>query len=372
MRFFSTLSRQKKALEACLDCYQKSPCTPGLYLFSLTPSHTPNLREVYQKLSLVISHSPVLIRIVPGIRSQHQEVLGGYGASLESYHCQEQPVEWELVSYPTPPQFPTLESSKVGCLQLFGDPFYSQLERTYLTLSKRFPQALLHCSGWHFEQEDLPRFFTPQGESQRGTLILAFPHPQRWHNRVFYGCTRIGKAFTISSVKGSEIFTLNDRPAFEVLKNQLQVISSKQRELAKNQLCIGLSKPGSLNYNLRNLLSVDHLRQTLVIDRFPKEGEQLTFLLRDPFWGRSELEKALVSKSSLEVSGVWNFGDPSRGERYYPHKEYEARLLKRLYPQATIGGIFGDSQTVSTDSGRCTFQRGAHLLFYQGTSKKLT
>ena len=229
-------------------------------------------------------------------------------------------------------------------------------------------------------------YHTQQDSGQQlyaqGTVGLALSGDIVVESIVAQGCRPIGQPYEISQGERNVILELRTvdqgiRPPLELLRELIQNLEEKDRQLAEHSLFIGVVRdefkqnlqPG--DFLIRNLIGVDPRIGAIAIGDRIRPGQRVQFHLRDAQTSADDLQLLLegyISSLELEnpVQGALMFSCLGRGETLYNEPNFDSRLFHRYFPQLSLGGFFCNGEIGPV--GQQTFLHGytSALALFRG------
>jgi small ligand-binding sensory domain FIST len=153
------------------------------------------------------------------------------------------------------------------------------------------------------------------------------------------GCSPIGPSHTISESKRNVVVSIDGRPAFEVLKEDIGDDLAAELDRLGGYIFAGLPIQGSdtADYLVRNLVAVDSKHGLIAIGELVAAGQQLIFCRRDEETAREDLDRMLRSLkrrlTSAPRGGIY-VSCLGRGINLFGEHSAELRQI-----QATLGDI---------------------------------
>ena len=212
-----------------------------------------------------------------------------------------------------------------------------------------------------------------------GTVGLAFSGNIIVESIVAQGCRPIGNTYLVTKGERNIILELSDGemnsssyPPLEMLRNLMQTLDERDRELAQSSLFIGLArdefklqlKQG--DFLIRNLLGVDPRVGAMAIGDRVRSGQRIQFHLRDADTSAKDLEFLLQNYQEnnsygLPPIGGLLFSCLGRGEGLYGEANFDSNLFRKYFPDIVLSGFFCNGE-IGPVTGR-TFLHGYTSVF---------
>jgi small ligand-binding sensory domain FIST len=167
---------------------------------------------------------------------------------------------------------------------------------------------------------------------------------------VAQGCRPIGEPIPITRCDRNVILELDGRPALDVVREVLQGLSGRSRELAAQSLFLGVSmdefqdQPTPGEFLIRNIVGVDPQRGAIAVGELPREGQIVQLHVRDAESSASDL-RALLGRyaegsGARGAKGALLFSCLGRGEHLYGLPDHDTKNFIQYVGRVPIGGFF--------------------------------
>lgn len=219
---------------------------------------------------------------------------------------------------------------------------------------------------------------------REGTVGVALSGNLILETIVAQGCRPIGKPYRVSQGErniilelteiedGNEGIASSSRPPLEVLRDLLQTLDDKDRELAQHSLFIGIARDefksqlGRGDFLIRNLLGVDPRKGAMAVGDRIRPGQRIQFHLRDSQTSAEDLEFLLEAYqkekgTSFLGAGALMFSCLGRGEALYGVPNFDSKLFGCYLHDIPLGGFFSNGE-IGPVGGR-TFLHGYTSAF---------
>lgn len=270
---------------------------------------------------------------------------------------------------------------------LLSDPFSSKINDLLEGLDFAYPNATkvggLASSGAIGTPSAL-FYHSPTNPSSsvyhEGTIGVALSGNLVLETIVAQGCRPIGNPYRISEGERNIILELAEieegkdtsRPPLDRLREILQTLDEKDRQLAQNSLFIGIArdefkaqlKQG--DFLIRNLLGVDPRMGAMAVGDRVRPGQRIQFHLRDSQASAEDLELLLEAyqsekSDSPDAVGALLFSCLGRGENLYGVPNFDSKLFENYVENIPLGGFFCNGE-IGPVGGR-TFLHGYTSVF---------
>jgi len=169
------------------------------------------------------------------------------------------------------------------------------------------------------------------------------------------GCQPVGPPFVITKCENNIIIEIDDKPAFDVLKEYIpQSLIENPRDMM-HMVFIGFSPVNDKNdfsrgnYLIRNLSGFNPESGLIGVAENVIEGQNITFAVRNSQMAREDLKQMLERmKSSSDPNKPFRFGFYfnccARGSYLYGQKGIDTAYINHYLGNIPIVGFFGNSE----------------------------
>lgn len=192
------------------------------------------------------------------------------------------------------------------------------------------------------------RRFTALADGPAGGALsgVAFSDAVTVATRLTQGCAPIGGAHQISGAQNNIVIELDDRPALEVLREEVGVTGSEELSSLGGQVFVGLAVAGSdtPDYVLRNLIGIDPGNRLIAVGDLVQKGQRLRFFRRDQETARADMVRMLDSiREGLYTppKGALYFSCLGRGGALLGGDSEELRMIRAALGDVPLAGFFG-------------------------------
>lgn len=163
------------------------------------------------------------------------------------------------------------------------------------------------------------------------------------------GCSPVGPRRRITQCEKNVLFTIDDRPALEVMKEDAGEMIARDIEQAANYIFAGLISPGSdtEDYTIRQLVGADPDTNRLAIADFPQQGQDMIFCHRDGNTAREDLLRMLQQiKSRIKgsIRGGIYVSCVGRGRNQFGDNSEEVQLIRDILGDFPLTGFFANGE----------------------------
>ncbi len=211
------------------------------------------------------------------------------------------------------------------------------------------------------------RLFLGEQCTNRGLVGLALAGNLKVEAIVAQGCRPVGPVCRVTSAQGNMLWELDGKPALQVLQTIVQDLDSRDRELARNSLFVGVlinefnvtAEHG--DFLIRNLMGVEPKEGGIAVGEWLRTGQTVRFHLRDARTSREDL-RLVLQRHRLEHEGArpaaaLMFSCLGRGEYLYDEPNVDCRIFAEvLGGPVPIAGFFCNGEIGPV--GRTSFVHG--------------
>lgn len=167
------------------------------------------------------------------------------------------------------------------------------------------------------------------------------------------GCSPIGPSHQVTRSAGNVLLMLDDRPALEVLSEDLGVADGVDPMpwLANVHAALPVMGSDTGDYLVRNLIGIEPSQGLVVIGDDADAGSRLFFVRRDGESAAKDLQRMLADLKS-RVSGTPKaglyFSCVARGPNLFEGESFELAAIQEAFGDIPIVGFFGNGE-ISND-----------------------
>lgn len=165
------------------------------------------------------------------------------------------------------------------------------------------------------------------------------------------GCTPIGPPHRIAEVDGARgiVKTLDDRPAVEVLREEVGELLARDLRRIGGYIFAGLPIAGSDtgDYLVRNIVGLDLERGWVQVGAPLATGDRLLFCRRDHQTARADLKRMLEDlreRAGGAPRGALYFSCVARGRHLFGPQSEELRLIRETFGDMPLTGFFANGE----------------------------
>lgn len=368
LHFASAVSDAERADQALTevvgDLDQTLSAEPDIAIVFVTPEYADALAGVGDALASGLGAKTVVGCTVQGVLGTGREleegpamsVLAGVlgGATVRGF-------AYDPIDYPAVVDSPTmlLESTAIGsgdavqrpgALMLLADPFSTPLAGLLPAIGAAMPAVPVvgaMLSGGKKPRDN--RLLLNDQLRHDGAVGLAIGGDIDIQTTVSQGCRPIGRPWVITRAKRHVVQELGGRKALEVLRETLQGLNERDRELAQTAgLQVGRVIDeykrhfGRGDFLQRGVVGVDPDAGYLAIgDPMVRVGQTIQFQVRDAITASDDLAMMLdAQRLHGDGEGALLFTCNSRGTRLYERKDADVSIIEEALGTIPLAGCF--------------------------------
>jgi small ligand-binding sensory domain FIST len=163
------------------------------------------------------------------------------------------------------------------------------------------------------------------------------------------GCSPIGPSHTITSLQGQVLVTLDDEPAFEVLRRDVGAGSDAdpRRWLADIHAAIPVSGSDRADYVVRNIVGIGPDEGLVAIADNLDLGDRVMFVRRDAEAADRDLQRMLgelKARTRTPPKAGLYYSCLARGPNLFAEAAHEMRAIEQAFDDIPIVGFFGNGE----------------------------
>lgn len=168
------------------------------------------------------------------------------------------------------------------------------------------------------------------------------------------GCSPVGEKHLITKAKENAALLLDNKPALQVLMQDMDISNYPQLEQEATEVFIGLCIPGSdkSDYTVRNLVGIDANHNIFAINDYLTEGNEILFCKRNEQTAIDDMRHMLdniagrlkqkpndnIIKGGLYVSCL------GRGREQFGHDSEEIKMIQKTLGNFPLTGFFANGE----------------------------
>jgi small ligand-binding sensory domain FIST len=231
---------------------------------------------------------------------------------------------------------------------VLANPFAPELERWLAEWNIAFPDAPSIgglSSGGSESNESL---LLLDGKTTDAAVLALAVKGGKVRTIVSQGCKPVGEPFTITHAEENLIYALGSRPAYQVLSETFNAMSTEEKERARGNLFAGLAASEYVadlkrgDFLVRNLLGADPQTGAIAIGAHARTGQTLQYQLRDKITAHADLIELakLNGLKGCEPFASLIFSCNGRGQRFFGVPDHDAGILAETFGPVPSAGFF--------------------------------
>lgn len=163
------------------------------------------------------------------------------------------------------------------------------------------------------------------------------------------GCSPIGPVHTLTECEGNYAVSIDQRPALEVLKEDIGEILARDLTRIGGYIFAGFPVSGSDtgDYMVRNLMGLDPDNGVLAIGEYLQNGESIMFCRRDGRTAVQDLERMLTHikqrLTGVPRGGLY-FSCMGRGQHMFGEVSREMQLIQQQLGDIPLVGFYANGE----------------------------
>ena len=168
------------------------------------------------------------------------------------------------------------------------------------------------------------------------------------------GCTPIGPAREITRADRNIVIELDGRPAFELFRQDIGEILSRNLDRIPGFIFSGLAPAGQdgSDYLVREIAGVDPQHGLVAVAEEVTVGQRLTFCRRDGASAVADMERMLDTleqrADGATPRGGLYFSCLGRGPNLFDDTRTEAAMIRERFPDLPLVGFFGNGEIANS------------------------
>jgi len=163
------------------------------------------------------------------------------------------------------------------------------------------------------------------------------------------GCSPVGLKYTITRANDNMVFSLDNRPALDVLMQEMNIADVSELKQRAAEIFTGLCIPNSdkSDYTVRNLIGVDLERKLFAINDHLIEGNEMMFCERNEETAVKDLQQMLNNISSRlkkKPKGGLYISCLGRGREQFGQNSEEIRMIHNTLGDFPLTGFFANGE----------------------------
>ncbi len=168
------------------------------------------------------------------------------------------------------------------------------------------------------------------------------------------GCAPIGPSRTITEAEENIVFTIDGRPALDVLKEDIGEVLARDLSRIEGYIFAALPVPGTdtADYLVRNLIGISEDEGVLAIGSSVVEGDRIMFCRRDRDSAVEDLRRMLGDlkrrAGGRDIRGGLYYSCVARGVNQFGPDSVELGIIREVLGEFPLAGFFANGE-ISND-----------------------
>lgn len=185
------------------------------------------------------------------------------------------------------------------------------------------------------------------GKAVEGSLSgVMFSETQPVLTGLTQGCSQVGDLHQVTAADGNVVLELDDRPAYDVLRDSFAVRSLQDLRKLGTGLMIGLPISGTdrPDYMVRNIIGIDPQAGGIAIGAMVEEGDTLFFCRRDVESAGRDMDRMLADLKRrcgdrMPRGALW-FSCMARCQDQFVQEPGELERIQMVFPDLPLIGMY--------------------------------
>jgi small ligand-binding sensory domain FIST len=245
-----------------------------------------------------------------------------------------------------------MQREDVNAWLLFADPYHLDCEQLIDGLTQAYPQVPIMggLSSGDVDERSICLFHNDE-VLEEGCIGLAIGGDYSVFPLLAQGCEPIGETWTITNVLSNGLIAgISNRPAYQMLLETFQSLSTEVQRRAQRNLMVGLAANeyqdsftrGS--FLIRQLLGMDKKTGALAIGALPRIGQTIQFQMRDATSADFDLRSLLI-QARQDLTGQQPVAAllctcNGRGMGMFGIPDHDAGMISRELNHLPLAGFF--------------------------------
>jgi small ligand-binding sensory domain FIST len=163
------------------------------------------------------------------------------------------------------------------------------------------------------------------------------------------GCSPVGVKHTLTKARDNAAFLLDNKPALEVLMQDMNINDHEALELKAGEVFIGLCIAGSdkSDYTVRNLVGVDLEHNVFAINDYLTEGNEIIFCRRNKQTAIDDMQHMLdhiARRLKQKPRGGLYVSCLGRGREQFGSDSEEIKMIQNTLGDFPLTGFFANGE----------------------------
>lgn len=238
------------------------------------------------------------------------------------------------------------EANEFNTGLIHGDPQNPNIQPLLHLLGAEIPSSFL--IGGVTSSRDKNIQFADQA-MQGGISGVLFSQDITVLSNLTQGCTPIGPKHRVTDSDKNLLYTLDHKPALDVLTNDTGEVIARDWEHASNYIFAGLVNKHSDtdDYTIRQLFGVDVDNKLIAISDYLENDQDIIFCRRDGNSALEDMQRMLLqikSRLASPIKGGIYISCLGRGREQFGSNSEEVRLIHSVLGDFPLAGFFASGE----------------------------
>jgi small ligand-binding sensory domain FIST len=332
----------------------------SLGLVFMSPQFFPHARQVLEILR-VHGRIPLLAGCSStGLIAGSEELEGNSGialalyalpdAELKAFHFQQGQVD-EASGPGYWPMETGLNAEQTNGWLVFADPFHLDCENWLRSWNEAYAPLPVFgglASGDPAAQHT--QVYLDGEVFEEGGVAISIGGGVKMQGVISQGCTPIGETWTLTRAEGNLIHEIGNRPAYEILAETFNSMSTTEQKKSRGNLFIGLVVNEYLedfhrgDFLVRALIGADPRSGDIAVGAVLRPGQTVQFHRRDAQAATEDL-LALLGSTRKQLAGAVIYGGclcscNGRGQGLFGSPNHDAQMIQEQLGPLGLAGFF--------------------------------
>lgn len=169
------------------------------------------------------------------------------------------------------------------------------------------------------------------------------------HTGLTQGCSPIGDIHFVTAAEENIIYSLDNRPAFEVFKSDIGDLLSRDLSKVMGYVHVAIPIEGSDtgDYLVRNLIGISPDDESIAVGQSVKPGDRVMFVRRDGASAIADLKRMasdLERRASGTPKAAFYFSCVARGPNLFGKGSVELKTIQGILGEQSLIGFFANGE----------------------------
>ncbi|MBX7103143.1 MAG: FIST C-terminal domain-containing protein [Gemmataceae bacterium] len=361
MPFAAALSTNPDTRQALAEVVATADSLPGpadLAIAVYSPHHADELGRIARWLQSELQPGCLFGAQGDAVIGTGREVEGKPAISLWLAHwggqVQVDPIHLDAERTPDGPSLFGWPDSLVdadpgdAAMLLLGDPFTFPAVELFLPRVNEDYEGLRVFGGMASGMSEQGTTVLFQGDEaiERGAVGALLRGPTRLRGVVSQGCRPVGRPLVVTKAKENVIFEIGGQPPVRHLRDLLESLPVRDRELFQAGPHLGLAMTeykdvfGRGDFLVRNLIGLDPQNGSIAVTDRVRTGQTVQFLVRDATSADDDLREMLQAERQVGgAEAALLFTCNGRGTRLFGKPDHDAAAVQSAFGAIPVAGL---------------------------------